>query len=77
MDVCALVRSVVLCRRCLDMSVRRLERRQDWKHLVINCGLLEGQAEGSLSWRAAQAIKVCFSKMKRACLFEVAGLHLV
>ena len=22
----------------------------DWKHLVINCGLLEGQAEGSLSW---------------------------
>jgi len=25
----------------------------DWKHLVINCGLLEGQAEGSLSWSHA------------------------
>eukprot|EP00933_Yihiella_yeosuensis_P019277 TRINITY_DN15634_c0_g2_i1.p1 TRINITY_DN15634_c0_g2~~TRINITY_DN15634_c0_g2_i1.p1 ORF type:complete len:600 (+),score=105.49 TRINITY_DN15634_c0_g2_i1:87-1886(+) len=22
----------------------------DWKHLIINCGLLEGQPEGSLSW---------------------------
>jgi len=23
----------------------------DWKHLVINCGLLEGQPEGELSWK--------------------------
>jgi len=23
----------------------------DWKHLVINCGLLEGQPEGSLNWQ--------------------------
>jgi len=23
----------------------------DWKHLVLNCGLLQGQPEGSLAWR--------------------------
>jgi len=23
----------------------------DWKHLIINCGLLEGQPEGNLSWQ--------------------------
>merc|ERR1719229_1503507 len=25
----------------------------DWKHLVINCGLLEGQEGGSLTWQEA------------------------
>jgi len=25
----------------------------DWKHLVLNCGLLAGQPEGSLTWREA------------------------
>lgn len=25
----------------------------DWKHLIINCGLLEGQPEGSLPWQTA------------------------
>jgi hypothetical protein len=23
----------------------------DWKHLILNCGLLQGQPEGSLAWR--------------------------
>jgi len=36
----------------------------DWKHLVINCGLLEGQAEGNLDWQ-----QVC------AWFEEAAGLR--
>lgn len=27
----------------------------DWKHLILNCGLLQGQPEGTLTWREASA----------------------
>lgn len=35
----------------------------DWKHLIINCGLLQGQPEGSLPWQ-----KICEWFEESACV---------